>query len=354
MVVLFHEDAGGAEARAVADVVAQRGFSSRTLRHTGQVALALSGRESGSSLPSSAELEAMPGVLRARRAPVPYPLVSRELQPEPTRIEVRGAVVGGRELVVMAGPCAVENEAQMMACAAAARAGGATFLRGGAFKPRTSPYDFQGLGAAGLVLLRRAADAHGLRVVTEVVDPSDVPLVAAHAEVLQVGARNMQNFALLAAVGAQTRPVLLKRGLSATYKEWLCAAEYIVAAGNPNVMLCERGVRSFETTTRNMLDVAAVPVLRALTHLPILVDPSHATGRRDLVAAVARAGVAAGADGVLVEMHPNPAEALSDGPQSLTFAEFALMAAELSRVAAAVDRTYAAEANHDRVAPAFV
>lgn len=349
MVILFHRGANEADADALRAAMACRGLSSRTLRRRGQVALALEGAAAAPhAWPSSGELEAMSGVWRARASSVPYPLVSRELQPEPTLIEVRGVMVGGESLVLMAGPCAVEDEAQIFACAAAARANGATFLRGGAFKPRTSPHAFQGLGAAGLVLMRRAADAHGLRVVTEVVSPADVALVAGHADVLQVGARNMQNYALLAAVGAQARPVLLKRGLSATYEEWLLAAEYVVAAGNPQVMLCERGVRSFEPATRNLFDVAAVPMLRQLTHLPVLVDPSHATGRRALVAAAARAGVAAGADGVLVEIHPNPEAALSDGPQSLTFSEFRQMATQLARVAAAVDRPFAAEARDAR------
>jgi 3-deoxy-7-phosphoheptulonate synthase len=238
----------------------------------------------------------------------------------------------------MAGPCAVESEAQLMACAHAAKRAGARLLRGGAFKPRTSPYDFQGLKADGLKLLAAARAETGLKIVTEVLSTETVDLVAQYADVLQVGARNMQNFALLEALGEQRKPVLLKRGLSATLKELLMAAEYIAARGNYNIMLCERGIRTYETMTRNTLDLAAVPLLQSLSHLPVVVDPSHGTGRRNLVGPMARAGVAAGADGVIIEIHPEPEKALSDGPQSLTLPMFEELAVELKRVAEAIGK----------------
>jgi 3-deoxy-7-phosphoheptulonate synthase len=286
----------------------------------------------------AARLGAMPGVREVRPVAPAYPLVSREHHPEPTRVKVDDVTIGGDEVVVIAGPCAVESETQLMAAARVVAAHGGRMLRGGAFKPRTSPYGFQGLAEEGLKLLAAARAATGLKVVTEVVAPEDVDLVARYADVLQVGARNMQNFRLLSAVGAQPRPVLLKRGLMATLEELLFAAEYIVSAGNPRVMLCERGIRTFETATRNTLDVSAVPVLRERTHLPILIDPSHAAGRREWVPALSRAGIAVGADGLIVEIHPDPAQALSDGRQSLTFEMFAAMMSDLRRVAAAVGR----------------
>jgi 3-deoxy-7-phosphoheptulonate synthase len=249
-----------------------------------------------------------------------------------------GAVFGGDTLAICAGPCSVESRDQIDATAAAVAASGANVLRGGAFKPRTSPYTFQGLGKEGLKLLRAAADRHSLAVVTEVLDPRDVELVAAHAEMLQIGARNMQNFSLLREVGDSGKPVLLKRGLSATVEEWLMAAEYLLLAGNDQVVLCERGVRSFDSLTRNLLDISVVPLLRALTHLPVIVDPSHGTGLARLVGPMALAAVAAGSDGILVEVHPNPASAASDGPQSLGFEEFSSLMRELPGVARAVGR----------------
>jgi 3-deoxy-7-phosphoheptulonate synthase len=268
--------------------------------------------------------------------------VSREHHPTSTRVKVDDVGIGGDEVIIIAGPCAVESETQLMAAAHAVAANGGRMLRGGAFKPRTSPYGFQGLGEEGLRLLAAARQATGLKVVTEVVAPEDVDLVARYADVLQVGARNMQNFRLLSAVGAQPRPVLLKRGLMATLDELLLAAEYIVSAGNPRVVLCERGIRTFETATRNTLDVSAIPVLRERTHLPILIDPSHAAGRREWVPALARAAVAVGADGLIVEIHPNPAQALSDGRQSLTLEMFAAMMDDVRRIAQATGRQVAA------------
>jgi 3-deoxy-7-phosphoheptulonate synthase len=267
-------------------------------------------------------LEATPGVERAMRISAPYKFVSKEFKKEHSAIKVNGLEVGGGEFVVMAGPCSVESERQIMETAEAVAAAGATMLRGGAFKPRTSPYDFQGMELEGLKLLRKAKEATGLAIITEIMSDRDVGMVAEYADCMQVGARNMQNFALLKSLGGCGRPVLLKRGMSSTIKELLMSAEYIVAHGNPNVILCERGIRTFETATRNTCDIAAVPVLNELTHLPVVLDPSHATGKRSLVPAVARAGVAIGADGLILEVHPCPEKAVSDGAQSLTVEGF--------------------------------
>ncbi len=270
-------------------------------------------------------LEAMPQVERAVRISAPYKFVSREFKKERTRIRVNGCEVGGEDFVVMAGPCSVESEKQIMDTAYAVAEAGAKVLRGGAFKPRTSPYDFQGLEEAGLRLLRKAKEATCLAIVTEVMSDRDVELVAEYADILQIGARNMQNFALLKRLGTAGRPVMLKRGLSSTIKELLMSAEYIVAHGNKNVMLCERGIRTFETTTRNTCDITAIPVLQELTHLPVVLDPSHATGKRDLVPPLSRAGVAIGADALIVEVHPCPEKAVSDGAQSLHLPAFRQM-----------------------------
>ena len=256
-------------------------------------------------------------------------LVSRDVQPENSVVRVGRATFGDGSFAVIAGPCAVESEDQLMAYARAIADSGGQLLRGGAFKPRTSPYDFQGLGEEGLKLLALARDRYGLAIVTEVMSENEIPLVSAYADLLQVGARNMQNYALLRALGKCGKPVLLKRGLSATLKEWLSAAEYILANGNPDVILCERGIRSFDSHTRNVLDIAAVPAMQEMTHLPVIVDPSHATGRRSLIAPLARAAVAIGADGLLVECHPDPDNAWSDGAQSLDLDQFREMMFQL-------------------------
>jgi 3-deoxy-7-phosphoheptulonate synthase len=275
----------------------------------------------------------------------PFKLASREFKPDDTVVRVSDDVeVGGNWIVVMAGPCAVENERDLIETAFAVKASGAQVLRGGAFKPRTSPYSFQGLGKDGLRLLAKARDASGLSVVTEVLSPDDVDLVSAFSDILQVGARNMQNFSLLHAVGESKKPVLLKRGMSATVEEWLMAAEYVLAGGNTQVILCERGIRTFETYTRNTMDVSSIPLVKQLSHLPVIADPSHGTGLRSLVPALARAAVAAGSDGLLVEVHPNPEKALSDGPQSLTLDEFRALMRDVSHVAGAVGRTTAVPA----------
>jgi 3-deoxy-7-phosphoheptulonate synthase len=271
----------------------------------------------------------------------PFKLSGREWHPDDSIYRVGDVQVGGDRLFVMAGPCAVESREQMMATARAVKAAGAHFLRGGAFKPRTSPYTFQGMGLHGLKLLEEARAETGLGIITEVMAPHDVEAVAASADILQIGARNMQNYNLLYEVGQVHKPVMLKRGLSATIEEWLLAAEYILSRGNYQVILCERGIRTFETMTRNTLDLNAVPVVRELSHLPMVVDPSHGTGNWRWVEAMACAGVAAGAHGLMIEVHPNPAEAYSDGPQSLKFANFEKLMGSISRVAEAVGRTLA-------------
>lgn len=283
-------------------------------------------------------MSALDGVEKAVRITEKYKLVSREFHPEPTVIDVRGFKIGGEELAIMAGPCAVESMEQLREAAAEVKKGGAQFLRGGAFKPRTSPYDFQGLAEEGLKMLRSVGDEFDLRVVTEIVDLNDVELVSKYADVLQIGARNMQNFRLLQAVGHGTKPVLLKRGLSATISEWLNAAEYVMSAGNENVMLCERGIRTYETFTRNTLDLSAVAAVKELSHLPIIVDPSHGTGRWQMVQPMARAAVAAGADGLIIEVHPHPEVALSDGDQSLTPKNFRATMDEVRKIAAIMGR----------------
>ena len=286
-------------------------------------------------------LEALPVVLEVRRDSPPYALVAREHRADPTRVRVGDVRIGGGPVVVIAGPCAVESREGILAAARAVADAGAAVLRGGAFKPRTSPYSFQGLGREGLELLVEARAETGLPVVTEVVAPEDVELVAEYADMLQVGSRNMQNFRLLSAVGEQPLPVLLKRGMMATIEELLLAAEYVLAAGNPRLVLCERGIRTFERATRNTLDICAVPLLKERTHLPVIVDPSHAAGRRELVPALASAAVAAGADGLIVEVHPRPDDALSDGRQSLTPEGFRDLMRDVGALAAALGRPVA-------------
>lgn len=284
------------------------------------------------------ELMALPGVEDVVRITSPFKLASREFRQEATIVNVNGIEIGGTTVVVMAGPCAVESREQIFASAEAVAEAGAAILRGGAFKPRTSPYSFQGMKEEGLKLLREAADKTGLAVVTEVMTPHDVDLVASYADILQIGARNMQNYSLLEAVGKTTKPVLLKRGLMSTVEELLMSAEYILSNGNPNVILCERGIRTFEKSTRNTLDISAVPFVKDHCHLPIIIDPSHATGKRNLVGRVANAGIAAGADGLIVEVHPNPDQAMSDGAQSLHFPEFISLMKDAAKIARAVNR----------------
>jgi len=285
------------------------------------------------------QIERMDGVERTVPILRPFKLASREFHPQDTIVAVNGVSIGGQEVIVMAGPCAVESRKQILETARAVKEAGAHVLRGGAFKPRTSPYSFQGLGKEGLRLLAAAREETGLPVITEVMDPQMVPLVAAYADILQIGARNMQNYALLHAVGEAQRPVLLKRGMMSTIEELLMATEYILSHGNDRIILCERGIRTFEPYTRNTCDISAVPLLKQLSHLPVVVDPSHGTGKWELVEPVSRAAVAAGADGLLIEVHPHPEEALSDGAQSLKPARFADLMRGLRPVAAAVGRT---------------
>ena len=285
------------------------------------------------------EVSMLEGVEKTVRITEKYKLVSRHFHPEDTIIDVDGVKIGGKEVVVMAGPCSVESIEQLREAAKAVKAGGAKFLRGGAFKPRTSPYDFQGLAEEGLKMLREVADEEGLKVVTEIVDKDDIELVGKYADIYQVGARNMQNFQLLKALGKAKKPVMLKRGLAATISEWLNAAEYIMAGGNEQVIFCERGNRTYETFTRNTLDLSAVAAIKELSHLPIIVDPSHGTGRWEMVRPMARAAVAAGCDGLIIEVHPHPEVALSDGDQSLTPKNFNALMGELGKICDVMGRT---------------
>ena len=281
----------------------------------------------------------LPGVESVSRIMKPYKLASREFHPEDTIVSVGGVEIGGNRVVVMAGPCAVESEAQLMETVKAAKGAGASIIRGGAYKPRSSPFNFQGLEKIGLELLEMARDRFSIPIITEVVDPHDVELVASYADILQVGARNMQNYALLTEVGKSKCPVMLKRGLSSTIKEWLTAADYILAEGNNQVMLCERGIRTFEDSIRFSLDITSIPVVKKTSHLPLLVDPSHAAGNFAFVPAVAKAAIAAGADGLLIEVHHNPKEALVDGPQALTPSDFSRLMVELAAIAQAVGKS---------------
>jgi 3-deoxy-7-phosphoheptulonate synthase len=334
--VVLHAGASPEQRAALARLLAaaSEGVIPRPLPLGAEVAFRIPAAALSDSL--AARLAAHPAVARLVPIATPYILASRAVHPAPTTVRVGSVIIGGGAPIVIAGPCAVESEAQIFEAAHAAREAGAHLLRGGAFKPRTSPYSFQGLGIAGIELLARAGAAAGLPVVTEVMEPSLVEPVAAFADVLQVGSRNMQNFPLLRAVGRSGKPVLLKRGFAATIDEWLLAAEHILLEGNQQVILCERGIRGFDPHTRNVLDLAAVPLLHQLTHLPVLVDPSHATGRADLVVPMAIAAVAAGADGLLIEMHPHPDQALSDAEQAISPAALRALVARAPAVHAAL------------------
>ncbi|MBC7346230.1 MAG: 3-deoxy-7-phosphoheptulonate synthase [Clostridia bacterium] len=337
MIVVMERDATEEQIQKVVSRLEREGFQVHLSRGVTRTIIGAVGDKGHLQRES---LEAMEGVEKVVPVLRPYKLAAREFRPENTVVRLRqGVEIGGEAIQVIAGPCAVESFEQLLVTAEAVKASGATILRGGAFKPRTSPYSFQGLEEEGLRLLAQARAATGLPVVTEVMDPRSVPLVAEYADVLQVGARNMQNFYLLREVGAAKKPVLLKRGPSATIEEWMLAAEYIMSAGNDQIILCERGIRTFENATRNTLDLSAVPLVKSLSHLPVFVDPSHGTGRWELVTPMALAAVAAGADGVMIEVHPNPDEALSDGPQSLKPDKFAQLMRQLTRVATAVGRT---------------
>jgi 3-deoxy-7-phosphoheptulonate synthase len=341
MVVVMKELATAEQIQGVIAQLTSMGFDVH--RSTGALRTVL-GAVGGQRQFDSRLLEVLDGVQEVVRITEPYKLASRTFKPDNTVVVIDDVRIGGDEVVVMAGPCSAETEEQVEATAAAVRAAGAKVLRGGAFKPRSSPYSFQGLGEEGLRMLRGAADRHNMKLVSEVMDISQLDLIEKYSHILQVGARNMQNFTLLRELGHTRTPVLLKRGISATIEEWLLSAEYILAGGNMNVMLCERGIRTFESYTRNTLDISAIPVVQKLSHLPVLVDPSHGTGRRDKVTPMARAAVAAGADGLLIEVHNDPDHALSDGAQSLFPGQFDRLMAELRIIAPAIGRSICLEA----------
>lgn len=337
MVIVMNVGATAAEISAVIARVTETGFRAHLVEGEERTIIGVIGDDRKAADPELFNL--MAGVDHVMRVSKPYKLASREFHPKDTIVPLNGTGVGGKKLAVIAGPCSVESRTQILEAAHAVKEAGATALRGGAFKPRSSPYSFQGHGEAGLELLAEARAETGLPIVTEVMEPGLVPLVVKYADVLQIGARNMQNYALLHAVGESQHPVLLKRGMMSTVEELLMAAEYVLSHGNGRVMLCERGIRTFETSTRNTFDINAIPVLKQRSHLPVIADPSHATGKWELVNSAARAAVAAGADGLIIEVHPNPEEAWSDGAQSLRPETFAKLVQEIRRVAEAVDRT---------------
>ena len=325
--------------KRVVDTISDMGYRAKPMPGRQRTAIGLVGND---GRVESARLAGLPGVRELIKVSQPYKQVSREWRDENTIVDLgNGVAIGGREVVVIAGPCAVEGREQILDIAARVREAGASALRGGAFKPRTSPYSFQGLGPRGLELLAEAREETGLAVVTEAVEPEGVALVAEYADVIQIGARNMQNYPLLKRAGRSGRPVLLKRGMSATITELLLAAEYLLSEGNSDVILCERGVRSFDRLTRNLLDLTAIPLVKSLTHLPVIADPSHGTGVRDKVTPMARAAVAAGADGLIIEVHPDPPEALSDGAQSLYPEQFERLTRQCTPIAEAIGRSLA-------------
>jgi 3-deoxy-7-phosphoheptulonate synthase len=337
MVVVMQEGVSERQIQVVIDRMVEVGFDVH--RSTGTIHTVLGGVGVKTEEVDPAIFEVMDGVKEAHRIASPYKLASRSFRPGGSVIKIGGDVeIGGDRVVIMAGPCSVESREQIERCAELVARAGGRVIRGGAFKPRSSPYSFQGMGEEGLRLLREAADRNRLLVVSEVMDQTQIPLVAAYSDILQIGARNMQNFNLLREAGKQRKPVLLKRGISATIEELLLSAEYILAGGNYDVILCERGIRTFETYTRNTMDISAIPVVKKLSHLPIVADPSHGTGRRDKVAPMARAAVAAGADGLLIEVHPDPDHALSDGAQSLRPEQFEELMGQLRMIAPAVGR----------------
>jgi 3-deoxy-7-phosphoheptulonate synthase len=340
MLIVMQHGATAAEIDRVVDTIQDMGYQARPMPGAQRTAIGLVGND---GRVDESRLAALPGVKEIIHVTQPYKQVSREWKQEDSVVRLPGGLtVGGREVVVIAGPCSVESEEQILAAAQVVRDAGAAILRGGAFKPRTSPYSFQGLGLKGLKLLAKAREATGLLVVTEAIDPEGVKAVEEYADIIQIGARNMQNFSLLKRAGRAKKPVLLKRGIAATITEWLLSAEYLLAEGNHDVILCERGVRGFDsTTTRNVFDVTAIAVVHELSHLPIIADPSHATGRRDKVMPMARAAVAAGADGIMVEVHPQPDRALSDGAQSLYPEQFAELMQETRSIAEAIRRRVA-------------
>jgi 3-deoxy-7-phosphoheptulonate synthase len=340
MLVVMQADATQPQIDAVCGAIRDMGFEPVPMPGAQRTAVGLIGND---GQVDGSHISGMGGVAQVLYVSKPYKQVSREWRPENTIVEIApGVAFGGRDVVVIAGPCSVENEQQILASAHAVRAAGATALRGGAFKPRSSPYSFQGMGLEGLKLLAKAREETGLAIVTEAMDEEGANLVAEWADCIQIGARNMQNFSLLKVVGRLGKPVLLKRGMAATIQELLLAAEYVLASGNPNVILCERGVRGFDTATRNLFDLSAIPLVHKLSHLPIVADPSHGVGVREHVPAMARAAVAAGADGLIIEVHPNPDKAMSDGAQTLFPEQFGRLMREVGVIAQAIDRRMAA------------
>ena len=338
MLIVMKNNASAEQIHSVVRVVKEMGYDATPIPGGQRTAIGIIGNDGGISSDRLAGLE---GVLELIPVTQPYKQVSREWQDENTVVSLpNGTKIGGSDLVLMAGPCSVENEREILDIAHRVKDVGATVLRGGAFKPRSSPYSFQGLGLQGLEFLARAREETGLAVVTEALDPDGVDLVVKYADIVQIGARNMQNYALLRRAGRAGKPVLLKRGISATIDELLLAAEYILAEGNPDVILCERGIRSFDTHTRNLFDLAAIPVVKSLSHLPIIADPSHGTGIRSKVTPMGRAAVAAGADGLIVEVHPNPPKAMSDGAQSLYPDQFTKLVDEVKVIARAIGRNF--------------
>jgi 3-deoxy-7-phosphoheptulonate synthase len=335
MIVVLKPGAANIEKDHVIAKINEAGLTPHVMKGVERVVIAVIGDE---RVLSPDVLSAMPGVEEVVPILSPYKLVSREYQKENTVIDVSGVRIGEKKVVVMAGPCSIETKERLFSIAESVKEAGALILRGGAFKPRTSPYNFQGLGEEGLEYLSEARARTGLIVITEIMDPRDMPLMMKHADIIQIGARNMQNFRLLTEVGSHNKPVMLKRGLSATIKEWLLSAEYILAAGNHQVILCERGIRTFETATRNTLDLSAVTVVKQLSHLPVIVDPSHAVGKANLVAPMAKAAVAAGADGIMLEVHSNPELAYCDGEQALLPKDFKTLMVQMKKIALAVDR----------------
>ena len=339
MLIVMNHDATPGEIEGVVRTIRELGYEAAPIPGKQRTAVGLVGND---GKVNADRLESLPGVREIIHVSQPYKQVSREWRAEPTVIRLpNGTEIGGGQVAVMAGPCSVEGEAQILGVAEQLRAAGATVLRGGAFKPRSSPYSFQGLGVEGSRLLARAREETGMAIVTEAIDPEGVDAVAEYADIIQIGARNMQNYSLLRRAGRARKPVLLKRGMAATVKELLLSAEYILAEGNPEVILCERGVRSFDTHTRNLLDLTAIPVVQALSHLPIIADPSHGTGLRAKVIPMARAAVAAGADGLMIEVHPDPERALSDGAQSLFPDQFGELMAQIEVIAQAIGRELA-------------
>lgn len=336
MIVVMERGVEQEMVEKVVKIIEERGLSVHLSQGTERTLIGVIGEKAKQA---NLAFEALEGVEKVLQVLTPYKLAGRDFQPKDTVIKIGDITIGGDQLQIMAGPCAIESREQALEIAHIVKAGGACIMRGGAFKPRTSPYAFQGLEEKGLQYLAEARAVTGLLVVTEVTDTRSVDTVAHYADILQIGARNMQNFALLREVAKTNKPILLKRGISATIEEWIMAAEYILSGGNPNVILCERGIRTYETYTRNTLDLSAVPIVKHLTHLPIIVDPSHGTGKWRLVSPMAKAAVAAGADGLIIEVHPNPSEALSDGPQSLKPEKYQQLMAELGVLAGVMNKS---------------